>query len=173
MRVVSMFFVLLAFWLLMSGHYTPFLIGAGAVSCAFVVWVGRHKGVFQFRAGSKIHPLFTGAFTYWPWVTWQILVANVDVFKRVWHPKLPIDPQMVRIRYESDSELITTYYANSITLTPGTITVSVEDGVMEVHTLTKENAEALEGGEMYERVRRLEGGAAARPAGPLEIGGDA
>lgn len=173
MRVVSMFFVLLAFWLLMSGHYTPFLIGAGAASCAFVVWVGRHKGVFQFRAGSRIHPLFTGALTYWPWVTWQIVVANIDVTKRVWNPKLPIDPQMVRVPYESDSELITTYYANSITLTPGTITVSVEDGVMEVHALTKENAEALETGEMYERVKRLEGGVGRKPGGPLEVGGEA
>lgn len=155
MRAVGLFIVLLAFWLLMSGHYSPFLIGSGIVCCLFVVLVW-HRGRFDLRGGSPIHPLLTGAITYWPWILWQIVVANWDVTKRVWHPKLPIDPQLVRIPYDTETELLTTLYANSITLTPGTVTVSVDAGEFEVHALTPESAEALHTGAMQRRVKRLE-----------------
>jgi len=156
MRAVSLFAVLMAFWLLLSGHYTPFLVAAGALSSAFVVFVARHKGVFELRGGSRVHPLLTGALTYWPWALWQIVLANWDVFRTVWHPRLPIDPRMVAVPFRTRTPLTTTIYANTITLTPGTVTVAVGEGELLVHAISAEAADALLAGEMHERVLRLE-----------------
>jgi multicomponent Na+:H+ antiporter subunit E len=156
MRAISLFFVALAFWLALSGHYTAFLIGAGVLCSAFVVLVSRRQGSFDAREGNPIHPLLTGAFTYWPWLLYQILLANIDVFWRVWHPRLPIDPRLIRVPYETSTDLHTTLYANSITLTPGTITVAVEEDAMVVHALSETSAEGLMSGEMHDRVKSLE-----------------
>lgn len=164
MRAISLFAVLLVFWLALSGHYTGFLIGAGVLCCALVVFIGQRKGALEVKGGSPIHPLLTGAITYWPWLCWQILLANIDVFKRVWHPQLPIDPRMVRVPYRTSTDLHTTLYANSITLTPGTITVAVEpgdpaggvDGEMLVHALSAEAEAGLVNGAMHDRVKNLE-----------------
>jgi multicomponent Na+:H+ antiporter subunit E len=97
---------------------------------------------------------------------------------------LPIDPQLVRVPYETESDLLTTIYANSITLTPGTVTVSVDHGEMEVHALTPHAAEGLKSGEMHRRVMRLDRRRSAPDAsgasrsvpggdGPAPSGGDA
>ena len=156
MRAVYLFAVLLLFWLLLSGHYTPFLIGAGVGCCAFVVFLARRKGVFDVKGGHPVHPLLTGAITYWPWLLYQIVLANIDVFWRVWHPKLPIDPRLVRVPYRTTTDLHTTLYANSITLTPGTITVAVEEGEMVVHALSETSEKGLTSGQMHDRVKSLE-----------------
>jgi multicomponent Na+:H+ antiporter subunit E len=158
MRAISLFFVLLLFWLVLSGHYSVFLMGAGVGCCALVVFIAHRKGVFELQEGNWIHPLLTGAVTYWPWLLWQIVIANVDVFKRVWHPDLPIDPRLVRVKYETTTDLHTTLYANSITLTPGTITVAVEEerNEMVVHALSEESEQGLLTGAMHDRVKRLE-----------------
>jgi multicomponent Na+:H+ antiporter subunit E len=164
MRAISLFAVLLVFWLALSGHYTSFLIGAGVLCCAFVTFMATRKDALEVKGGNPIHPLLTGAVTYWPWLFWQILLANIDVTKRVWNPNLPIDPRMVRVPYRTTTDLHTTLYANSITLTPGTITVAVEagdettgtEGEMLVHALSAEAEAGLVTGEMHDRVKNLE-----------------
>ncbi|MBN2491270.1 MAG: Na+/H+ antiporter subunit E [Planctomycetes bacterium] len=156
MRTVYLFAVLLVFWLALSGHYTAFLIGAGVFSCALVVYLARRKGVFEVKGGHPVHPLLTGAITYWPWLFGQIVLANIDVFWRVWHPRLPIDPRLVRVPYRTTTDLHTTLYANSITLTPGTITLAVEEGEFLVHALSAASEKGLVSGQMHDRVRSLE-----------------
>jgi multicomponent Na+:H+ antiporter subunit E len=87
---------------------------------------------------------------------WQIVLANVDVAKRILDPRLPISPTMITLKPTQRSEIGQVIYANSITLTPGTVTTSLSDGVLEVHALTRENADALLAGDMDRRVTALE-----------------
>ncbi len=162
MRAASLFAVLMAFWLLLSGHYSFFLVSSGVICCLVVVFIAHHKGVFDIEGGNRIHPLLTGIITYWPWLCWQIFIANVDVFKRVWHPRLPINPRFIRVPFKTRTDLMTTLYANSITLTPGTVTVVVnqgegdQEGEMLVHALSETAADGLLTGEMHDRVEKLE-----------------
>ena len=93
---------------------------------------------------------------YWPWLLWEIVKANIDVTKRVLG-FAPISPTMVRIKATQKTDLGLVIFANSITLTPGTISMDVEhDGHILVHAISKEGTVGLEGGEMDRRVTALE-----------------
>ncbi|CAN0550260.1 unnamed protein product, partial [Laminaria digitata] len=94
---------------------------------------------------------------YWPWLVWEIVKANIDVTKRVLG-MAPISPTVVRIKATQKTDLGIVIFANSITLTPGTISLDVdEDGYILVHALSRDGTEGLEGGEMDRRVTDLEG----------------
>ena len=106
----------------------------------------------------KIH-LALAMLSYLPWLLWQIVLANLDVAYRVWHPKLKISPRMIRVPYTTKTSVATVVYANSITLTPGTVTVSVDEqkGEMLVHALSEKSASSLLSGAMQDRIHKLEG----------------
>lgn len=152
---ISLGAVLFGVWLLLSGHYTPLLIAFGLVSCAIVVLVTSRMEVID-KEGHPIH-LTWRALIYWPWLGWEIVKANWDVAKRVLSPGMAISPTMLRVDASQKSDLGLVIYANSITLTPGTISVEVGDGKILVHALTREGAEALLEGEMDRRVTRMVG----------------
>ena len=88
----------------------------------------------------------------------EIIKANVDVIKAICRPNMNISPRMIKVKASQTTEIGQVVYANSITLTPGTITLDVRDGEMLVHALTKDTAAGLQTGEMDRRVTRLEGG---------------
>ncbi len=96
---------------------------------------------------------------YAPWLVWEVVKANIDVARRILTPSLPISPRMIKVKAGQQSDLGRVIYANSITLTPGTVSVDVEDDTILVHALTKEAADGVETGEMDRKVTRLEGGA--------------
>lgn len=154
-RAISLGAVLFGLWLMLSGHYTPLLLGFGVASCVLVVLISARMDVVD-REGHPIH-LGLRALTYWPWLLVEIVKANIDVAKRIVDPKLPISPTMVRVRASQKTEVGRVIYANSITLTPGTVSVELEDDMIEVHALTAEGAAALEEGEMDRRVTAMEG----------------
>lgn len=153
----ALFLGLLLFlvWLLMSGHYTPLLITLGVASCISVVFVSRRMDVVDHES-VPVH-LTLGSLGYWPWLTWQIILANIDVARRVLAPSLPISPTLVRLKASQKSDLALVIYANSITLTPGTVSVEVEPGEILVHAIGREGAEDLKGGEMDRRVSQMAG----------------
>jgi multicomponent Na+:H+ antiporter subunit E len=95
--------------------------------------------------------------TYIPWLAWQILRANIDVMRLVLSRDLAIDPQLEWVSAGQKSDLGIAVYANSITLTPGTISTSVEDGRILVHALTREGMDEVRAGAMDARVRQMEG----------------
>ena len=99
--------------------------------------------------------------SYIPWLLWEVVLANLDVAYRVWHPKAEIAPRLIVVPFRTRTALGTVTYANSITLTPGTITIGVDIAKhqMLVHALTKKSAQGLLAGKMHERVRKLEGSA--------------
>ncbi len=155
-RTVAMAFVLAVVWLLWSGHYTPLILSLGAVSLALVVAVGRKMRILDDEGAPLRLPL--GLPLYLPWLAFEIAKASVDVALRVLKPSLPISPRVVRVRAGQRTDLGRVIYANSITLTPGTVTVDTEGDTIAVHALTAESADELLAGKMDRRVtRNLEG----------------
>ena len=155
-RRISLALALFLFWLLLSGHYTPFLLAAGLASSLLIVWFSDRFMSVVDREGHPIH-LGINALSYWPWLTWEIAKSAWDVTKRILDPKLPISPVLVRLKASQRGAAGRVTYANSITLTPGTITMELEGDDLLVHALTREGAASLEAGDMDRRVCRFEG----------------
>jgi multicomponent Na+:H+ antiporter subunit E len=151
---VFAFCALLGFWLLLSGHFTLFLVAAGVGSSAAVVWFALRMEVVD-REGVPAD-FWRAALSYWPWLAWQIVKAAWDVSKIIVHPRLPISPTLVRFKPSQRSSVGLVTHANSITLTPGTITVQASAQEFLVHGLTKAGAEACVDSEMDRRIRDLE-----------------
>ncbi len=154
-HAISLALVLFALWLLLSGHYVPLLIGLGALSVLLVVTIALRMDVVD-REGHPIH-LSPKALLYWPWLGWEIVKANLDVARRILDPRLPISPIVIRLKTTQKSDLGRVIYANSITLTPGTVSIDIDGEHIEVHALTREAAQALRTGDMDRRVTRFEG----------------
>lgn len=155
MRYVSLAAVLFLFWLLLSGYFTSGLLTFGILtSLAAVMIAGRMSAVDE-----EGHPtqLVIGAITYWPWLIWEIVKSAWSVSKIIVDPALPISPTVVTIKASQKTSSGVNTYANSITLTPGTITVGVSGNDLTIHSLTRNGAEDLKGGAMDARVTRFEG----------------
>jgi multicomponent Na+:H+ antiporter subunit E len=157
MRLVSLAVVLFLLWLGLSGHYTPFLVGAGAGAAILCVIVAARMGVADAE-GHAVH-LARGALTYFPWLFWEIAKSAWAVSKLILNPRLPISPTMTKVEASQRTTVGVVTYANSITLTPGTITTGVKDNVLTVHALARDGALDLEAGGMDARVSRFEGSA--------------
>lgn len=155
MRLLSLLAILLLFWLALSGHYTPFLIGAGVTSSVGCLLAARRMGCTDTEA----HPLhlFGRASSYFPWLIWEICKSAWSVTKVIIDPRLPVSPTMTRVVASQHTPVGVATYANSITLTPGTITVGVKENVLTVHALMRDGALDLERGGMDARVTQFEG----------------
>ncbi len=156
-RAVSLGLLLFVTWALLSGHFNPLLIGFGVASTVLVVVIALRMDVVDHE-GLPIQ-LTTRFVGYWLWLSVEIVKANIDVAKRIWSPKLPISPTLFRLRASQSGELGQVIYGNSITLTPGTVTVQIEDGDLLVHAIAEEVGEDLAAGEMDRRITRLEASA--------------
>ncbi|RME98303.1 MAG: hypothetical protein D6773_14640 [Alphaproteobacteria bacterium] len=156
LRYLSSGVVLYGFWLVLSGHYTVLTVTAGVVSVLGTLALARRMDIID-EEGHPIH-LLPRATTYWPWLAVEIAKAAVDVTKLILHPKLPISPTLIRVRASQRTSVGLATYANSITLTPGTVTARVSGNEFLVHAITREGAEDLASGLMDERVRQFEGG---------------
>jgi len=154
-RAIVLFAALYGTWLLLSGHYTAMLMTYGALSCAAVVAIVAHLGILDEEA-VPIH-LAPRHLFYLPWLAKEIVLSNLSVAKVILTPSLPIEPRILQVRASQQSEVAQVIYANSITLTPGTVTLDVRDGQFLVHALTTDSAEGLLSGEMDRRVAALEG----------------
>ncbi|MEF8730488.1 MAG: Na+/H+ antiporter subunit E [Candidatus Accumulibacter meliphilus] len=154
---------LCAFWLLLSGIYTPFLIVAGAASALAVLLFAHRMDRFD-RQGRPAHVSWRALFWYWTWLGKEIIVAAWDVSRRIVDPRLPITPTLARFKPLQSTELGLVIHANSITLTPGTITVEVSTGEILVHALSAAGAAGLAGSAMDRRVAALEESTFEEPA---------
>lgn len=159
-RSLILFVHLMLVWLLLSGHYNATLIIYGALSSLGVVWLVARLGILDKEA-LPIHLGFR-VFFYLPWLFKEIVLSNLAVAKVILTPRLPIHPRLLRIAVSQKTQVGQVIYANSITLTPGTVTLDVRNGEFLVHALTLASAEGLLSGEMDRRVARLEGHAVRR-----------
>jgi multicomponent Na+:H+ antiporter subunit E len=147
---------LCGFWLALSGMFTPFLLAAGFGSALAVVWLATRMEIAD-RERHAVH--FTAAvFTYWPWLIKEIAVSGWQVTRIILHPRLPISPALVRFKPSQASAVGLVTHANSITLTPGTLTVEAGHDEFLVHALTQAGAEGVAGSEMDRRIARFEEG---------------
>ena len=146
-------FTLYAIWLLWSGHYTPLLLSFGAASCLLVVVISwRMRNLDE---EGQLLLLVPRLLLYLPWLFKEIMLANFDVARRILSPSLPISPRLIKVRAGQRLELARVVYANSITLTPGTVSVDMEGDEITVHALSKEAADGVLSGEMDRMVCRL------------------
>jgi multicomponent Na+:H+ antiporter subunit E len=155
LRAIASVLLLFAFWVVLSGFFTPFLLASGMGSAIAVVWFARRMNVVD-QESVPLH-LVSRAVWYWPWLFGEIAKAAWDVAKLVVHPGIPIEPSLVRFRPSQRTHVGLCTHANSITLTPGTITVEVSATEMLVHALTAEGAEGVLSGVMDRQVTRFEG----------------
>ncbi len=149
------FLALTTFWLLLSGMFTPFLIAAGVGSALAVTLFCRRMDVID-QESYPVHLAWRAVLSYWPWLLKEIAKSGWDVSKRILDPRLPISPTLVEFTPTQRTELGLVIHANSITLTPGTISIEVGPGRFLVHALTQAGADGLAGSEMDRRCSDLE-----------------
>ncbi|MGH8633009.1 MAG: Na+/H+ antiporter subunit E [Burkholderiales bacterium] len=155
MRLVSTTFILFFFWFLLSGYFTVFLISAGFVSAVAVVLFARRMDVVDHE-GHPVHLALRALASYWPWLLMEIVKSAWVVSKIIVQPRLPVSPTMISVKSTQKTDLGRTVFANSITLTPGTISVEVQGNQILVHALTRSAADGLAEGEMDRRVSAFE-----------------
>lgn len=156
MRFILTWIVLAAFWMGLSGYTDWIHLTWGFIAVTLVSIISvrspRQGGSLGRELGQVVR-----LFRYVPWLLWQIVLANWDVALRVLGVR-PVDPRVVRFRPELESDFGRVALANSITLTPGTVTMEVEeDGAFLVHAIAEPAAESLLTGAMAAQVQRVEG----------------
>lgn len=148
MRITGAIF-LFAFWLLLSDSFDVAHVGAGAFFAGLVMWL-------QPAGKASTHKLsWLATLGYLPWLTGRILKSGLHVSRLILDPKLPISPKLIRHRTElkGDGELVV--LGNSITLTPGTITVEVAPGELVVHAIDEASSIDLTDGILDAKIGRM------------------
>jgi multicomponent Na+:H+ antiporter subunit E len=145
---------LAALWLLLSGQTAGWFLALGVVSVTGCVLIALRMDVIDHE-GAPVH-ISGGAVRYWLWLAWEIAKADWYVAKLVLQPLSSLSPTLFSAPTTQRSALGQAIYANSITLTPGTVTVDLGASEVTVHALTREAASGVQEGEMDRRVRELE-----------------
>ncbi len=153
MRYIRSALFVTVVWLLLSGYYIPLILSLGAVSVAIVVWFMWRMDRVDEELG--VLPMRPRLLYYLLWLMWQVVLSNIDLVRRIWDPTLPIRPTWQRLDITVTSALAKTLYANSITLTPGTLTTDVKEDHFMVHSLSPDGIEELRKGGMERQIKRL------------------
>ena len=151
MRIFAVFLVCFILWLALSGSTAPLHLILGAGAAALVAWVNRGDELLSGLLWRLPRMLL-----YAPWLLAEIVKANLQVARLVLDPRLPIDPVVVTFDTALTGPLARTTFANSITLTPGTITLDTEDSSFTVHAITRAMSD-VSGGSMERRVAAVFG----------------
>lgn len=145
--------LMIIFWLALSGHYTVLLLIIGAASVALVGWLTVRADLVDLRHLSGRHLLLLPG--YLMWLAAQVLTSALTVARLAWSPRLALRPVVEPTPLPPMSPMGQATYANSITLTPGTLALDVYDEHISVHSLQAASMEELRAGGMAGRVRRL------------------
>ena len=154
MKAFGFAVLLFILWVLLSGHFTPLLLGLGVASVALTVFLATRMNVIDHESYPVHISSKKPAFIFY--LLREIIAANIDVIKRiVFQGGKNISPQLIEIPVPQQTDLGKVIYANSITLTPGTVSISLEKDKVLVHTLSKEGAEELLAGDMAKQIPDL------------------
>lgn len=140
---------MIAAWLTLSGYFIPMILTFGAISIAIVVWMSRRMGILDAETVPYLSILQT--LSYFVWLFAEIVKANVQVVKAVLSPDLEVSPTLVKIPLNTEADIAETMFANSITLTPGTVSVDMQRDHILVHALLEDMSAAEDFAEMEER----------------------
>ena len=154
---ISLFLILAGIWFLLSAMTDPLLLSLGALSSALVVWIAHRMDIVDHE-GHPIHFNPWRLLHFWVVLIGKIVQSNIEVIKLVFHPQMPISPTLTRVTATQETELGKVIYANSITLTPGTISLEVDDTSIDVHCLCRDYGDDLRKGELDRHVSRIETG---------------
>jgi len=151
---ISLFLTLAAFWLLNSGHYSALILLLGLTSIVLVLIITKRMDVVD----QESQPLYLtpNIFGYLLWLIKEIIHANIVVVKHIWRGQKSICPALKKIKIYQTTDMGKVIYANSITLTPGTVAIDLIDDEILVHGLHFRDIEFLEGSEMDRRICLLE-----------------
>ena len=155
MRYIITFIILYVNWLIWSGKFDAFHLTLGVIACLIVTYTTHdllfERKKFLFKDVREVIRLLT----YIPWLIYQIILSNIHVASLVLNPKMPIDPKFIRFKTKLNKDISLTTFANSITLTPGTITADIREEEYYVHALSKKVADDLLSGEMENKVAHI------------------
>jgi len=151
---IATFIIMLSFWVILSGMFDGFHLTLGVISCLLVAHFSGKMLFEGLKVEVRVRQIF-GMLAYGPWLLWAIVLSSLEVAYIVLHPRMleKMDPQLIRFKTKLKSNFARVTFAQSITLTPGTITVSVQDDEMTVYALTQNAANSLPG-EMERRIAR-------------------
>ena len=154
--VASLGVLLLTFWLLLSGHYTVLLTSLGVLSVGLVTWIAHRMAV----ADHEMVPLHLTSRlpSYWAWLSMEVVRSSLKVSRLIIQGRKSLNPAMGSLPHQQTSGMGETLLANSITLTPGTLAVRVNDDRVEIHALNADSLEALGSGRFAARIRKLDPG---------------
>jgi len=151
---ISVFLILSLIWLMNSGHYSALLLSLGLLSVVFVLWIARRMDVVDHES-QPVH--LSGKLPgYWLWLSKKIVLSNLDVVIRIWRGPQAISPQVATLPADQGSDVGQVIYANSINLTPGTLSIELGEDDVLVHALTESSMAELQRGAMARRVRELD-----------------
>jgi len=153
-KSVILFLVLFGFWLLMSGYYTPLILSLGVISCLLCVYL-TIKGKFLDNETLPIY-FFPRLIQYTLWLIKEILKSNIQTAKVIIMKSE--EPELFSVKATQKTNEGKVTYANSITLTPGTVTTQIKNDIFEVHALTKDFGDDVRSSEMDKMVTWLEKG---------------
>jgi multicomponent Na+:H+ antiporter subunit E len=151
--VLLLLFILSITWLLWSGLYKPLVVGLGVLSCVLSVYLAHRMGFFRHQALLGLMPRLPG---YWLWLLREIIISSLEVAKLILKPSLPISPTVVVLEAEAQTDVGQVILGNSITLSPGTVTLDLHEGKLLIHCLTSESAMELQKDEANRRAAALE-----------------
>lgn len=151
---LATFTIMMSFWVILSGMFDAFHLTLGVISCLLVSHFSGEMLFEGLQVRVAARQIF-GMLVYGPWLLWAIILSSLEVAYIVLHPQMldKMDPQLIRFKTKLKSNFARVTFAQSITLTPGTITVSVQDDEMTVYALTRNAANSLPG-EMERRIAR-------------------
>ena len=149
MKIFGFTILLCIFWISLSGYLTPLMLGLGFASVALTVFLAKRMKLID----NESYPshIFSQLPIFFIFLLNKIVKANIDVVKRIMTPS-SINPQLIDIPLPQKSDLGRVIYANSITLTPGTVSVALSKDTLTIHALTKEAAEDITEGNMAKNI---------------------
>lgn len=146
--------ILFLFWMLFSGKFDAFHLSLGVICCTLVAYLSHDLLFANARAGD-MRVVSARFIAYIPWLIYQIVLANLHVAGLVLRRKMPINPHVMKFKTKLETDISAVTLANSITLTPGTITMDIQDGVFYIHAIDQQVADDLNTGEMEDRVAHI------------------
>ena len=154
-HLIILFVSLFIFWFILSGLIAPFMLFLGLISTAFVVYIINRMDLIDEEISFHNFSIM-GLLLYLPWLLKEIIISNIKVCSYIVMPNKKMNPQIIKVKSSQISDLGHVLYANSITLTPGTVTIDVDGDIFTVHTLDHQFKESLESNEMDRKIKSTE-----------------
>lgn len=160
-RIATNGLLLFILWVLFSAKFDAFHLGTGVATVLILLWM--QASLPALRDEPESFPKFLPVLLYVPWILTQMVLSAIVVAKIILLKPQSVEPVLLTFHCRQPSALQQVLFANSITLTPGTLTIEMEKEVYFVHALTRATADDLLDGKMARRIARLSDQSADAP----------